>query len=300
MELHKAISLFLGEHKPSTQQAYRYVLCSMRDWLGPRRELADIRPEMLLEYFQKVIKRRAYSAATETKHAKTVKTFWNFCVHLELIERSPAKLVRAKKPPRAVDRHKAMTDDELLLLLEAVREKPRDRALLLFLADTGCRRGGAAGLRLQDLDLKKLVAVVTEKGEKERKVAFGEDSARALVYWLGYRSKRTAVRDTYVFSRDGKLMKAENVSLIIRRACLVAGVRVLSSHSLRHRKGFQLSDARISPATAATVLGHSSPSITMEHYFPYDWATAEQAMRELMTDLDQLQTPSPKVMHFKD
>ena len=89
-------------------------------------------------------------------------------------------------------------------------------------------------------------------------------------------------------------MKPENVSLIIRRAAQLAGVRVLSSHSLRHRKGHQLADSRIAPSIAATVLGHSDVVITLQHYYPADWESAEQAMRELMTDPAKLAV-DPKV-----
>jgi integrase len=298
MLLSKAIELFLGEHKPSTQQAYRAALHLMRDWIGPARELSDVSSALLVEYFQVVVKRKHYAPATEQKHIKSVKTFFNWCVNLELIERSPAKAVRSKKLPRAIDRSKAMSDEELRLLLDSLRYKPRDYALILFLADTGCRRGGAAGLRIQDIDFDKLVAVVTEKGDKSRKVAFGEPTARALRQWLGFRSMHYQIKGVYVFSRDGLPMHAENISIIIRRAARRAGLRVLSSHSLRHRKGHQLADARVAPSLAATALGHSDPMITLTYYYPADWESAEKALRELLTD--PAAEPAPeKIIRFK-
>lgn len=300
MNLGDAIALFLGEHIASTQHAYKQGLYSMRDHLGPARELADVRPELLIEYVQVVIRRRGYAAATEQKHIKSIKVFFNWCVSLGLIDKSPAKVVRGKRLSRAVDRSKAMTDEELHTLLESLRFKPRDFALILFLADTGCRRGGAAGLRLKDVDWEKLIAVVTEKGSKTRMVAFGEKCADAIVRWLAFRGEHRALKDTYIFSHDGHRMDANNVSLIIRRACKVAGVRVLSSHSLRHRKGHQLADARIAPSIAATALGHSDPMITLTYYYPGDWDSAERALRELKTDPDVAPESSPKVVRFKE
>lgn len=298
MDLRKAIDLFLGEHKPTTQQAYRSALHQMRDWIGPTRLLSDIKPELVVEYFQVVVRKKDYAAATEQKHVKSVKTFWNWCVNLELIERSPARAVKSKKLSRRIDRAKAMTDDELRKLLDTVKFKPRDYALILFLADTGCRRGGAVGLRLQDVDWEAQVAQVTEKGEKPRPAAFGDVCARALATWLAYRGAYFTVEGVYIFSRDGLPMRAENVSLIIRRACKAAGIRTLSSHSLRHRKGHQLADARIAPSIAATALGHSDPMITLTYYYPADWESAEKALRELMTKPDEPVAPSPKVVKF--
>lgn len=301
MELGKAIELWLGEHKASTVHAYRSALVPMRDWLGPARKVSDIKPEHLLEYVQATVYKRPYSPATRQKHIKSIKTFFNWCVLIELIPgNSPAKVVRGKKLPMAIDRHKAMTDGELSKLLESLRYKPRDYALVMFLADTGCRRAGAVGLQMKDIQWDELVATVTEKGEKTRKVAFGKNCARAIRHWLLYRSEHHKVKGAYIFTRDGLPMQAENVSLIIRRACKAAGVRVLSSHSLRHRKGHQLADARVAPSIAAAALGHSDPIITLTYYYPADWESAKQALRELVTNPDKIAAPNPKVVNFSE
>lgn len=285
MQLQKAVTLFLGGYGPSTCQAYAGPLSHMRDWIGPTRLVGEITPAVLVEYFQNRVASRELSPATVQKHAKTIKTFFNWCVRLELIQRSPAFAIRARRPPRAISREKAMRDDELAAILGFLRHKfsPRDYALVLFLADTGCRRSGAANLRWQDMDLTTLTATVTEKGGNPRKVAFSEDCAKAIGKWLFFRSAKFRIRGTYIFSLNGLPMNPENVSLIIRRACKRAGVRVLSAHSLRHRKGHQFADARIAPSIAATALGHSDPLITVTYYYPSDWETAEAALRELMT-----------------
>lgn len=300
MRLDAAINLFLGEFKQTTAKTYAASLFIMRDWLGPARELSSLKPEMLVEFFQQRIyaESYAYAAATIQKHTKTVKTFFNWCVRIELITRSPAQVIRGKKLPRAISREKAMRDDELAKILDAVRYKPRDYALILFLADTGARRGGAAGLTAKDINWDKLIATVTEKGEKPRLVAFSPLCAQAIRHWLMYRSAHYRVTGVHIFTQDGQPMRPENISLIIRRAARVAGVRVLSSHSLRHRKGHQFADQRIAPSIAATALGHSDSVITISHYYPSDWDTAEKALRELMTNPSTLSPDDPKIVKF--
>lgn len=298
MFLKKAIDLFLGEYKATTRKTYAASLTILRDYLGPARPLADIQPAHVIEFFQKVIYSRDLAPATIQKHTKTVKTFFNWCVRIDLLAKSPAAAVRGRKLPSAITREKAMTDTELSAILEAVRyDKPRDFAMILFLADTGCRRGGVAGLQIKDIDWVKLRATVTEKGEKSRLVAFSPLCALAIQRWLANRQAHYTIKGVHVFSTDGSPMKAENVSLIIRRAAQVAGVRVLSSHSLRHRKGHQLADSRIAPSIAATLLGHSDVTITLKHYYPADWESAEAAARELMTDPAKL-ADDPKIIKF--
>lgn len=298
MELEQAIELFLGEHKASTREAYSQGLRPMMAWMGPKKDLTEVRPELLIEYFQMVVKKRGYAPATEQKHIKSVKVFFNWCIKLDLLITSPAKMVKGKRLSGAVDRHKAMTDEELVTLLDTLRFKPRDYALVMFLADTGCRRGGAVGLRMKDIDWNALVAVVTEKGEKTRKVAFGEKCAAALSSWLWYRSEHYTLKGEYIFTRDGLPMHASNISLMMRRACKVAGLRSLSSHSLRHRKGHQLADARVAPSIAATALGHDDPQITLKYYYPKDWESAEKALRGLMTNPEAAPVKSPKIIQF--
>jgi integrase/recombinase XerD len=300
MELKKAIELFLGGYKPGTQQAYRYPLQSMRDFLGPARPMESVTPAMLVEYFQTVVDQRGYSPHTKQKHIKAAKVFFNRSVRLELIEKSPAKAVKGKRLAGAVDRAKAMTDEELALLLEAVRFKPQALAVLLFLADTGCRRGGAAGLRIQDVNWEKLVAIVTEKGDKSRNVAFGEKCARAMLQWLAYRDQHFRIEGVYLFSRNGLPIQPNAIGQIIRRACKTAKVRSLGSHSLRHRKGCQMADHHVAPGVAATALGHTDPMITLTYYYPADWESAEKALRALATDPDAERPTSPKVVNFPD
>ena len=57
---------------------------------------------------------------------------------------------------RPLDREKALTGQELDLLLEAARVHfPRAHPFLLFLSDTGCRLGEGVGLHWADLDLAR-------------------------------------------------------------------------------------------------------------------------------------------------
>jgi integrase len=118
----------------------------------------------------------------------------------------------------------------------------------------------------------------------------GEDCVNAIKQWL---FKRT-LQSEYVFSRKRTPLQSAQVGQIVRRACLAAGVRSLGSHSLRHRKGHQLADSKIAPSIAATALGHSNVHVTLEHYYPADFESAEEALRELVTD-----TSKKTIIKFK-
>lgn len=284
MKLNDAIDLFTGTYqKPTTRRTYAKLLDQFAQQIGPGRAIDAITHADIVAYHNHLLAQN-YAAATLQQRVKGVKTFFNWLVKMEMLQHSPARILKARKPPRRQTRDKAMTDDELDLILSYVRfRSTRDYALVMFLADTGCRVAGAARLKTDDIDWDKREATVTEKGDKTRQVRFGQDTARQLrKHIIG----RKHIQGPYVFSHDGRRVRPETLSQRIRRACyglrkVGFDIRVLSAHSLRHRKGHQLADTRISPTIAATALGHDSVMTTLENYYPDDWDTAAQALDEL-------------------
>lgn len=297
MELKEAINLFLDDQRETTRESYIYPLRYLVEWMGESREIGDIRPSMLLEYVHKSLQKRKFAPATERKHVKTIKTLFNFLVKIDELDKSPARALKIKRLPMYISRDKAITDDELALLLAYTRWKPRDHALILFLADTGCRIGGASGLKVSDLDLPNRRGVVTEKGDKTRPIRYGPRCAAALATWL-LRRPRSA--GPYVFSRGADPIKADNISLIVRRLCKGAGIRVLSGHAFRHRKGHQLADQKTPITLAARFLGHSDPNVTAMHYYPADWDSAEREADKTMTPSDLYPREQKPVIKLDD
>lgn len=279
LTLERAVDLFLNEYKPSTRRAYYYVLKAMEAYVGPNRPLDKIGAEVLLEYLQTVRSNPAIkSTATYNKHVKSIRTFFNWCVKQRWLVFSPADGTKRAKQNKYIGREKAMPDHLFDRLLDYAQWEPRLKALVLFLGDTGCRIGGAAGLRWVHLDFTLRKAVVTEKGEKTRPVFFGEECARALLYWRDHHPLREG---DYVFSKTGRRIKADNLAQYFRRMCQQVGIGSWGPHSLRHRKGHQFADAGIAPSIAAQALGHESVTTTLEFYYPADWERVQAAMEKL-------------------
>lgn len=280
MKLKNAVDLFLTSYRnPGTRKSHRVVLAHLLRHLDPDWEVAAIRPADLVGYAALLDAYDGWTPATRRKYQKNIKTFFNWLVKIEEIEKSPARnVVRAKRLPAYVSRDKAISDAELEALLTWSQFQPRHDALFKLLRDSGCRIGGAAGLKVEDLDFDRGVARVVEKGDKARLIAFGDEAGRALQVWLLAR-KRSA--GPYVFSVDGRPIKADSLAQLVSKTAKRLGLRALGPHHFRHRKGHQLADARVAPSIAATALGHSDPAITLQHYYPADWASAEAELRQL-------------------
>lgn len=279
MKLHEAIDLFLGEQIESTRLSYFYVLRHMRDYIGPARPLQDISPALLIEYSQSLRQRQSIkSPATYNKYVKTLRVFFNWCVRLALLPESPARALKKMKQAKAISREKAMPDNLYEQLLDYAKWTPRYHALVLFLGDSGCRIGGAAGLQWSEVDLENGQAMVSEKGKPARPVFFGEDCRKALVRWQLQHSGRDG---DYVFQKQGRRMNNNSLGLLFERICKRAGIGQWGPHSLRHRKGHSLADEKVPPTIAAKILGHDNTMTTLDYYYPDDWERAEAEARKL-------------------
>lgn len=277
MQLQEALRLYLlVDRARSTQQTYEQMLSRFVADLGPRRRLENITPEDLDAYIADLRGQRVkyadhpsrpvinepLSPATIAKWIKTIKAFFNWCVRREYIPRSPARYLSNRRPAR-IGEGKAARPDEVTEVLAAARYKPRDRAIVWLLAQSGCRAGDVAGLRIDRLDLPNCRAVVDGKGGKRRTIHFEVETAEALAAWLAV---RPAVDHPYVFTSTrgkGPLTPAA-VSQIVRRLCRTAGLeRGLGAHAFRHYVGMTLARNRVAPTVIQQYLGHSNILTTM-------------------------------------
>lgn len=281
LTLKSAINLFLGEQIETTRKSYFYNLRDLRAYLGDERPLEDVTTEDMIRFSQHYRNKSGVnSPATYNKCVKTVRTFFNWCIKSKLMNPpSPAAAIKRLKQSEIVPRDKSMPHEAYLQLLDCAKWDARSYALVLFLGDTGCRIGGAAGLRWADIYFVDGSAQVTEKGTPARSVFIGEECSSALMRWQ--QQQRVKRRGEFVFSTTGLRMTNDSLGQFFSRLCLRAGIGTWGPHSLRHRKGHQLADNKIAPTTAQMILGHADVSTTLEHYYPKDWDRAREAVKEL-------------------
>jgi integrase/recombinase XerD len=213
----------------------------------------------------------ALSPATVASMVRAVKRLFNF-LHAEgEIPSNPARNVSVARPSKG-KAPKAIAFADLRRLVDVTAgDDPasiRDRAIVLFLADTGCRLGGLVGLRLADLDLARRAAVVTEKGDKSRDVYFQPITQQALARWLAV---RPAGRSSRVFVQlhvdPGQALDKEGVDQILRRLKARAGIDgPVNAHSFRHAFAREYLSDGGDLATLSDLLGHSDITVTAMFY----------------------------------
>jgi len=293
MKLKEALAAYLlVDRADATRRMYGRFLESFVDSIGPDRALDVVTSADIAGFIDDMRQRKVkyenhewrpsmqgpLSSATIYKNIKMIKTFFKWCVDHGYLAESPADFLVNKKPVRPLGQGKAATDEELDKMLEVVKFSPRDRAILMLLAYSGCRAGEAASLQIPDLDLEENSAYVNGKGNVRRRIYFNEITSEALIAWLAIRPRAshdfvfTSVRDNHA------PLSAWAISNVVRRVSSTAGLkRELGAHSLRHRVGLTFARNRVAPRVAQFYLGHTNIQTTLEYYQDVDESDLRRA-----------------------
>lgn len=275
--LQRAIDLFLQvERRPKTNEYYRVVLGRMARFFDPARSVDSITVSDILAYKATLTGRKAVSIST---YLVVIKGLFTFCVEAGFITESPCNAVKLPKVTRPSVKDKAITPDDLAILIDRLKYEPRNLAIVLFLADTACRVGGCASLTIERLDLPNRTAMLSEKGGKEQRVFFGERTAAALEDWLKYRRDPLNTGAVFV-SESGQPMKTGGIADVIRRRSKQVCSREYGPHSIRHAVAEAMSH-HYPVSTVQRKLGHSSPLVTLNSYYPDNDNAAREASAEM-------------------
>lgn len=263
---------------------YRYVLKPIVARIGDtpidqvnvtmiRQYFADLRSQS--SRYRNAAQRREQSGplSIETIRGRTraLNRFFGWC-QLEYslsVETNP--MLRIRMPPSSRQQPKAIALDDLRKLLEACgddRIGKRDRAMLAFLADTGCRAGGMLSLTLENLYLDQGRAILREKGEKTRVVPFARYAAQLLREWLQVRPSDARTVFCSMRPKDfAQPLTVSGLNQIIRRLKKRAGVTGrCNPHSFRHGFARAYLQNGGDLATLAQLMGHSDVKVTAAFY----------------------------------
>jgi integrase/recombinase XerC len=130
---------------------------------------------------------RMAAPATLLTYYTRFRTFFDFLTQEEVLSCSP--MAEMKKPICRDSEVQPFTQSDINALLHACSqsaEPERNKAIVLFLYDTGVRASELCGLKRKDVDLLQQQATVFGKGGKKRTVPFGKSSLRALMQYLRF------------------------------------------------------------------------------------------------------------------
>lgn len=215
-----------------------------------------------------------YSLWTIHQHIRTIKQFFRFMYLEGYLSNNPAKTLEQVQLPSW--EAKGISKQDRDKMIESARDQinlaaaARDYAIMLFIADTGCRRSGCAFLKLDDLDLDTRRAYIWEKGKgglhKSRPVFFIDKTKLALQEWLKFRGD---IESDYVFislrGKDG--ISPATINSMFKKTAYRVGVKKrFHPHQWRHGTIRAWLEAGMPLPTASQLAGHTTTKITGDIY----------------------------------
>jgi integrase/recombinase XerD len=261
-----------------------------------RLALDDLAFERVLDFLRMIEESRGNQARTRNQRLAALRTFYRYlAVHqpemlaaAQRVEAIPSKRVQA---PRTV----YMERDEIDTLFRRLPREGglalRDRALLMFLYNTGARVQEAADVRLTDVDLREPYRVrLHGKGDKWRSCPIWPETAALLKQLVnGGPTEKTA---PLFLSQQRKPLTRFGIYKIVKRhtASLKCSAsdetqRGLFPHAFRHSSAVHLLEAGVDVNVIRAWLGHVSLDTT-NRYAEITLRTKQAAVAACLPPVD--------------
>jgi integrase/recombinase XerC len=206
------------------------------------------------------------SASTINAHTRALHRFWAWAAD-EYSAPNVMTKIRYPRPPKNIVPKYAAPND-IRAMFDSCGDDlagKRARAIMAFLADTGCRAAGVCGLKVNDVDLAGRRAVVIEKGLKARRVIFTQFTSEIIQQWLAARP--VDVAHVFVSLKTGAPLTPNGLLQMFNRIKDDAGIQgKVNPHAWRHGFARAYLDGGGDLSKLATLMGHSTVEVTALHY----------------------------------
>jgi integrase len=184
---------------------------------------------------------------------------------------------------------KALSQDEILKVLKAASDNPRDLAMILIAFRHGMRASEVCGLELKDLDLKNgEITIRRLKGSLKTTQPLADlqgqpllSEKRVMRAWLAERGNHPS-KFVFVSQKSGRVHRSQFYrvfSAAAEKAGLPKDKR--HPHCLKHSLAVMLVGANTNLATVRIALGHKSIASTAVYAVPTDETAGKAVLNAL-------------------
>ena len=185
--LQRSVDSFLAAKKidglaPKTLKNYRDMLGAFSTVLD--KPAARITTDDIRSYIGQLAARGLRDSSVQT-HINTLRSFFAWLELEDMVRKNPMRKIKSLKIDRMATR-RPLEPEELERLRDSCKTY-KERALVEFLASTGCRLSEAVGIQVNQVDWQRRSVTVLGKGRKERTVYFSVRAKLMLREYLDHR-----------------------------------------------------------------------------------------------------------------
>ena len=260
----------------NTVDGYGRDLLLLQQFLTPELDISSINKENLLLCIGQ-LSRQKKSAATINRFIAAVRSLFHYGYRLKYIQKDPALELKTVKMPKKIPNF--MTEGEVKELCDEPKNHEllwgtRDRAIFTMLYSSGCRISELQSLKLSDFMDNYHSAIVTGKGNKDRKVFFEKESRQALGEYLKDRKKVMAdngveekdIGGALFINQKGGALSVGGIRFILSKYSGAEGTNHhVNPHAFRHTFATHMIGNGADVRLVQEMLGHSSISTTQRY-----------------------------------
>jgi integrase/recombinase XerD len=219
-------------------------------------DVSQVKYEFILAYLTKRANEDKISSSYQNQLINAIKFYY------EKMLGHDKKFYYLKRPFKEEKLPEILSVQEIKKLFSVIANK-KHKAIIYLLYSCGFRISELINLKFKDVDRNRMIVNIRQgKGKKDRVVNLEQDTLDALT---DYYKSLTIKPKEYFFGGQSKTKETYSTSSIqnfLKRYCVMAGVKVISPHKLRHCYGTHLRDAGVDLSIIQDLLGHSSPKST--------------------------------------
>lgn len=261
-DLPRRVEAFLVAKKidglaPKTLKNYREMLGAFASAVD--KPAARIAADDIRAYIGQLAARGLKDSSIQT-HISTLRSFFAWLELEDAVKRNPMRKIKSLKIDRMAAR-RPLEPEELERLRDSCQTY-RERALVEFLASSGCRLSEAVGIRADQVDWQRRSVTVLGKGRKERTVYF---SVRAKLMLQAYLDGRRGGEALFAAAcAPYNPMSPRAVERVLQALGERAGLRRrIHPHLMRHTFATSALRGGMDMTVIQRLLGHADPKTTL-------------------------------------
>ena len=209
--------------------------------------------------------RQGQSGRTLQRLLSSLRSLFRHLLKQQKLRANPATGLRAPKSPKKLP--EVLSPDALNHLINIKTKDPesfRDRAIMELFYSCGLRLSELTGLNLDSIHWGEQILVVLGKGNKQRRVPFGNKARDALQHWLKQRALIVAENENAVFiSLKGVRIAPRSVQAQLKKRAKEKGMfQRIYPHLLRHSFASHILESSGDLRAVQELLGHANLSTT--------------------------------------
>lgn len=225
--------------------------------------IAEVEPKHINAYLAE-LDRKSMSGVTRRKKLTIIRTLFSWLYANGEIKTNVGKHVI---PPQKEQKEPRVLDETEYQRLLAIVQRPRDRAIIQLLLQTGIRLSEAQHLTLMDTNVPTRITKdslgtirILGKGRKTRTILLNRKACEALHKWLKERPK---IETSALFvSTHHQPLSGRQIQRVVKKYLKLAGITDASTHTLRHTFGTHHIEMGTDLITVQEFLGHASLDTT--------------------------------------